>query len=143
MQPYQARDPRDTTLAARFANLKSRLLLQRLNETPEPETHASIIKQTDEAALLAWLSGYPLLSFPCIFEERAVAATEQARRQARRYWTSLQQPAPAGTTPQPLLPPLAPSRSSLTPGRYLMLIRQRHSKTYRPCLAPSALPAAA
>jgi len=73
-------------VAATFALLKQRLLLERLNETPESETHALIMQQANEAALLAWQSGYPLLSFPSLFEERATAAAEQARRQARRYW---------------------------------------------------------
>jgi hypothetical protein len=92
MQPNQAQEPHGPTLAATFANLKSRLVLQRLNEAPEPETHASIMKQANEAALLAWLSGYPLLAFPCLFEERAIATTEQARRHARRYWNNLPPP---------------------------------------------------
>ena len=81
MQPNQAQEPHALALAARFANLKTRLLLQRLNETPESETHASIMKQANEAALLAWLSGYPLLAFPLLLEERALAVTEHARHQ--------------------------------------------------------------
>jgi len=69
--------------------LKQRLLLERLDETPESETHALIMQQANEAALRAWRSPYPLLTFPCLFEERAAAATEQARREARRYWNGL------------------------------------------------------
>jgi hypothetical protein len=73
----------------RFAILKQRLLLQRLNETPESETHALIMRQANEAALLAWLSSDPLLTFPCLFEEKAAAAIDQARREARLYWDDL------------------------------------------------------
>ena len=76
-------------VGVRFVVLKQRLLLECLNQTPEPETHALIMQQANEAALLAWLSAYPLLTFPCLFEERAASATEQARRQARIYWNGL------------------------------------------------------
>jgi hypothetical protein len=72
-------------LVRRFGILKQRLLLERLDETPESETHALIMQEAKEAALEAWLSSYPLLTFPCLFEERASAATERARREARRY----------------------------------------------------------
>ena len=85
----------DRGTAARFSLLKQRLLLQRLNETPESELHALIMRQANEAALLAWLSPYPLLTFPCLFEERAAAATERARRQERRYWNDFEAQTPA------------------------------------------------
>ena len=138
MQSNQAQEPHALALAARFDNLKTRLLLQRLNETPESETHASIIKQANEAALLAWLSGYPLLAFPCVFEERALAAAEHARRQARRYWTNLHPPAPAHAVPEGQVmcrgahSQTGAAPKSLTPGSYLMLIREHHGKTCRP-----------
>jgi len=80
-------------LEARFAQLKHRLLLERLNGTPEPETHALIIQQANEAARIAWLSSYPLLWFPCLFEERAAAVAEEMRLEAYRYWNGLR---PAG-----------------------------------------------
>jgi len=73
----------------RFEVLKQRLLHERLNRTPESETHALIMRQADLASFLAWLSRYPVLTFPCLFEERADAAVDLARREARRYWDSL------------------------------------------------------
>jgi hypothetical protein len=76
-------------VAARFAQLKLRLLLERLDETPEPETHALIIHQAHEAAAMAWRSSYPLLTFPCLFEERAATVTQHFRLEARRYWNGL------------------------------------------------------
>jgi len=82
-------------VAQEFSILKQRLLLERLNATPESETHALIMRQANEAALLAWLSSYPLLTFPCLFEERAAAAAEQAHRQARLYWNGLEAETPA------------------------------------------------
>jgi hypothetical protein len=81
--------------AMRFGILKQRLLLQRLNEVPDATTHALVIRQANEAALLAWLTQYPLLTFPCLFEERAAAATAQARRQGRLYWNGLELQPPA------------------------------------------------
>jgi hypothetical protein len=89
MQANEIKDAHPPGVATRFAVLKTRLLLDRLNQTPEFETHALIMRQANEAALLAWLSAYPLMTFPCLFEERAASATEQARRQARVYWRSL------------------------------------------------------
>jgi hypothetical protein len=82
-------------VAARIAILKQRLLLRHLNETPASETHALIMRQADEAAILAWRSLYPLLTFPCLFEERAAAATEQACHQASVYWNGLVAEIPA------------------------------------------------
>jgi hypothetical protein len=95
LQANERKDAHLAGVAARFVVLKTRLLLERLNETPESETHALIMRQANEAAFLAWLSGYPLLAFPCIFEERAAATTEQARRQARVYWNGLGAETPA------------------------------------------------
>jgi hypothetical protein len=89
MQAIEAEARMDSGIAARFGILKQRLLLQRLNEVPDSATHALIMRQANEAAFLSCLTLYPLLTFPCLFEERAVAATEQARRQARLYWNGL------------------------------------------------------
>jgi hypothetical protein len=144
MQANQANDSHALALAAGFENLKTRLLLECLNETPESETHALIIRQASEAALLARQSEYPLLTFPCLFAEKALAAIAEARRQARHYWSSLQPPAPTRTVPAGL----APRRSahgqrgaapeSLDPGSYLILMRQHHGKTCRPRLPLAA-----
>ena len=84
----------DNGIAVRFGMLRQQLLLQQLREAPDSATHALIMRQANEAAFLAWLTPYPLLTFPCLFEERAVAATEQARRQARLYWHGLELEAP-------------------------------------------------
>ena len=85
----------DNGIATRFGMLKQRLLLQRLNEAPDSTSHVLIMQQAGEAALLAWLTSYPLLTFPCLFEERAVTAMEQARRQAGLYWNGLEVQPPA------------------------------------------------
>ena len=95
MQAMAAETRLDDGVAKRFGILKQRLLLGRLNETPESETHALIMRQADEAAFLACLTLYPLLTFPCLFEEKAAAATEQARHRARHYWKGLELQPPA------------------------------------------------
>jgi hypothetical protein len=95
MQVMEVETKPDRGLVARFGILKQRLLLRRLNETPESETHALIIRQADEAAFLACLTLYPLLTFPCLFEERAAAVSARARLQARLYWKGLKLEAPA------------------------------------------------
>ena len=97
MQTVEAEVSVDGEAVRRFGMLKQHLLLRRLNDTPESETHALIMRQADEAALLAWLTPFPLLTFPCLFEERAAQALEQARRLARRYWTGLELQPPACT----------------------------------------------
>jgi hypothetical protein len=89
MQANEIKDAHPHGMAARFVVLKTRLLLECLNRTPESETHALIMRQANEAALLAWLSSYPLLTFPCLFEERAAATTKEASRRARVYWNGL------------------------------------------------------
>lgn len=85
----------DNGIAAAFGVLRQRLLLHRLDEAPDPSTHALIMRQANEAAFLAWLTSYPLLTFPCLFEERAAAAMEEARCQARLYWNGLEAQPPA------------------------------------------------
>ena len=95
MQAIEMESRLDDGVATQFGILKQRLLLQRLDEEPDSATHAQIIRQANEAAFLAWLTMYPLLTFPCLFEERAVAATEQARCQAHLYWNGLDLQAPA------------------------------------------------
>jgi hypothetical protein len=89
MQTNGKTDGMDRGMADKLANLKQRLLLEHLNATPGFETHAVIMLEANEAAALAWLSSYPLLTFPCLFEERAAAATEHSLREARLYWEGL------------------------------------------------------
>lgn len=79
----------------RLELLKWRLLLRRLNEVADSSLHARLIREADEAAAFARQSPFPLLVFPCLFEEQAAVATEQARRQAHLYWHSLRVNEPA------------------------------------------------
>ncbi len=63
--------------------LKYGLLEEFVNETPAPELNALYRQAANEAAGLAWLTPYPLLVFPGLFEELARAARMQASRQER------------------------------------------------------------
>jgi hypothetical protein len=68
-----------------FERLKSRLLTERLLATGRAELNASIRRAANEAAALAWVTFYPLLVFPTLFEEKAGLALRHAERQARIY----------------------------------------------------------
>ena len=65
----------------RFETLRLRLLAERLDEAWEPEANSLVRRAANEAAALAWLTPYPLLVFPVLFEEKADAASLVAERQ--------------------------------------------------------------
>jgi hypothetical protein len=62
--------------------LKNRLLRERLGEITGPELNVRLRRAANEAASLAWVTTYPLLVFPTLFDEFARKARLQARRQA-------------------------------------------------------------
>ena len=62
--------------------LKNRLLAAQLARATEPELNARLRHAANEAAALAWVTFYPLLVFPVLFEEKTRAAVRYARRQA-------------------------------------------------------------
>ena len=129
MQATEPKVGRSDGLLAQVGVLKTRLLLERLDATSEAETHAAIIRQAHEAERLAWKSHYPLLTFPCLFEERAATACAQARAQANLYWRNLRMAAPVGVTADGS--DMSGSEAvpeAIDTGRYLMLIRQRYAK---------------
>jgi hypothetical protein len=65
----------------RLEKLKARLLAERLAETWEPEANSQVRRAANEATALAWLTQYPLLVFPVLFDEKAEAAARVAARQ--------------------------------------------------------------
>ncbi|HWX21544.1 MAG TPA: hypothetical protein VN578_16705 [Candidatus Binatia bacterium] len=83
----QLRNPSGET--ATLELLKLRLLLRRLDEIPRSELHAAVMREADTAASLARQTDFPLLAFPCLFEERADRVAEHERQQSHRYWLSL------------------------------------------------------
>jgi hypothetical protein len=66
---------------AELERLKNRLLEERLAEAGEPQINADLQRVANEAAALAWISTYPLLTFPGLFEEKTKTALQQAERQ--------------------------------------------------------------
>src|SRR5580765_4076059 len=65
----------------RFERLKERLLLERLADITAPEENSQLRRAANEAAALAWVTSYPLLFFPVLFDEKALAAVTRAERQ--------------------------------------------------------------
>lgn len=70
-------------LESEFDRLKVRLLRERLARTNAPSLNAPLRRAASDAAALAWVTGFPLLFFPLLFEEKARAALVQAQRQDR------------------------------------------------------------
>lgn len=61
--------------------LKNRLLLARLEELWEPGLNHVVRRAANEAAALAWITPYPLLFFPTLFEEKVHAGIDFTERQ--------------------------------------------------------------
>ena len=74
LAPFRATEPTE------LERLKNRLLLERLEET-EPGLGAYLRRAANEAAALAWVTAFPLLVFPGLFEEKAAVAARQVERQ--------------------------------------------------------------
>src|SRR5215831_12842056 len=66
---------------SKFQGLKDRLLDERVEAELDPELIKYLRRAANEAAALAWVTAYPLLLFPVLFDEKAAAALFQARRQ--------------------------------------------------------------
>lgn len=80
--------PFRATLETEFERLKNRLLTEKLLATAQPELNAPIRRAANEAAALAWVTFYPLLVFPALFEEKIRTAVRHAERQAHIYANS-------------------------------------------------------
>ncbi len=65
----------------RFERLKHRLLTEKLAEVWSPLLNSLVRRAANEAAALAWVTPYPLLTFPVLFEEKVEAALLYAERQ--------------------------------------------------------------
>ena len=71
--------PFRATQETELERLKNRLLVERINELPEFVTY--VRRAANEAAALAWVTPYPLLTFPELFEEKTETALLYAERQ--------------------------------------------------------------
>jgi len=76
--------PFRATRESEFERLKYKLLAEQLLAAA-PELNAPLRRAANEAAALAWVTFYPLLVFPVLFEEKIAVAVRQAQRQARIY----------------------------------------------------------
>lgn len=77
--------PFRANLESEFERLKARLLAEQLDLAVKPELNAPIRRAANEAAALAWVTFFPLLVFPELFEEKVGLAVRHAERQARIY----------------------------------------------------------
>jgi hypothetical protein len=66
-----------------FKRLQAQLLSERLALRPGAQAAVPLQRAAGEAAALAWVTRYPLLVFPFLFQEKADAALAQAERQER------------------------------------------------------------
>jgi hypothetical protein len=73
--PFRARQ--DTELE----HLKNRLLQGWLDGIWAPQLRSSLLRAANDAAALAWVTPYPLLVFPVLFNEKARSAWQHTERQ--------------------------------------------------------------
>ena len=69
-------------LETRFADMKDELLNELLEETETLDLHPRFKQAANEAAGLAWMTEFPLLVYPELFEE--IAKRERARQNRQR-----------------------------------------------------------
>ena len=74
--------PFRATQESELERLKNRLLQERLARINEKELNVRLRRAANEAAALAWVTTFPLLVFPLLFEEKAHTALLEAGRQA-------------------------------------------------------------
>jgi hypothetical protein len=75
--------PFRASLISELESLKYRLLRLGLQSARNPGQHVLLRRAANEAAALVWLTPFPLLLFPALFEEKARAATRRDGRAAR------------------------------------------------------------
>jgi hypothetical protein len=80
--------PFRATQETEFERLKNQLLIRQLAEVPTPALIPPLRRAANEAAALAWVTQFPLLVFPLLFEEKTAVAVRQAEQQARIYANS-------------------------------------------------------
>ena len=72
--------PFRVTQETALERLKNELLREFLYEA-QPALNGYVRRAANEAAALAWVTPYPLLVFPALFQEKAEAALVQSERQ--------------------------------------------------------------
>ncbi len=74
---------------AELEQLKNRLLGGLSNGVIDEKSRELLRRAANDAAALVWLTGWPLLLFPLLLEEKVRAAQVQQQRQARVRQRSL------------------------------------------------------
>ena len=74
--------PFRATQETELERLKNRLLVELLNDLNVPEMNVLVRRAANEAAALAWVTPYPLLAFPELFEKKCSppCATPNSKR---------------------------------------------------------------
>jgi hypothetical protein len=67
---------------AELERLKNQLLEERRGEAWDSRLRGALFRAANDAAALAWITPYPLLVFPVLFNEKAETALHQAQRQS-------------------------------------------------------------
>ncbi len=75
--------PFRATQETELERLKNRVLVRVLNELDGRKANPHVRRAANEAAALAWVTPYPLLTFPGLFEEKVQTALRYAERQTR------------------------------------------------------------
>jgi hypothetical protein len=73
-----------------FESLKNGLVRQKLESLWKPELGIQVRRAANEAAALAWVTPYPSLVFPVLFEEKTDVALRVAFRQQQIHKRSLE-----------------------------------------------------
>jgi hypothetical protein len=73
--------PFRATQETHLERLKNRLLRDALEELNNPALNGAVRRAANEAAALAWVTPFPLLTFPTLFEEKTAIAVLQVARQ--------------------------------------------------------------
>ena len=74
--------PFRAVLETEFERLNAKLLRERLADKRTAALGAELRRAANEAAALAWVTAYPLLFFPVLFEEKLIEAGRRVARQA-------------------------------------------------------------
>ncbi len=65
----------------KLERLKEQLLVEKLDELVDPRLNPALRGAANEAAALAWVTRFPLLVFPALFEEKTNEALVRVDRQ--------------------------------------------------------------
>jgi len=80
---FEADVLRGAPLKQAFAGLQDELINETLGGTETLALHAPVKQAANEAAGLAWTTGFPLLVFPTLFQEKVERARVQQDRAER------------------------------------------------------------